>query len=139
MKNSWYLYLIIFIALHNITYAQYIINPTRPSAADNAFITSRGYTELEIGGLIQEDFYSVPALVKFSPLKKLELGVAFSGLINHSTIGADSETDVGDIGLQMKTPFYTTESFGAALLGRIDFPSETDPMYTTYLATSLIY
>jgi hypothetical protein len=119
-------------------FAQYSINPTRPSASDNAFITSYGYSELEIGALVQKDFYSVPALLKVSPFERVEVGVSFSGLVNHSTFGDDSKTDFGDFGLQLKSILYKSDCFGTAVLGKIEFPSPVDPKYTFYSTSSLL-
>lgn len=131
-------FLILLIAASSVLNAQYSINPTRPSASDNAFITSYGYSELEIGALIQKDFYSVPTLLKVSPHEQIEVGVSFSGLINHITFGDDSKTDFGDVGLQLKSTFYKSDCFGTAVLGKIEFPSSVDPKYTFYSTSSLL-
>lgn len=48
-------------------------NPTRPSASDNAFLTAKGYSEIEIGFASQKNFWSIPTLLKFSPSECVKL------------------------------------------------------------------
>src|SRR5210317_1524927 len=139
MNKGIIIILALLTLVSSILNAQYSINPTRPSASDNAFITSYGYSELEIGALVQKDFYSVPALLKISPIKQFEVGISFSGLVNHSTAGDDSKTDFGDVGLQLKSALYKSDCFGTAVLGKIEFPSSVDPKYTFYSTSSLLF
>ena len=56
-------------------------NATRPSASDNGYLTEYGYTELEIGWTAEENYWSVPALLKFTALPNFELGFLMSGIV----------------------------------------------------------
>lgn len=107
-------------------------NPTRPSAADNAYITQLGYSELEFGLLSQDNFWNVPALLKFAFHKNIELGFLMSGLLNHS----ESENELGDPGLQIKAKLMD-KSWGAfAVAGRVDRVKNLKPKYTFYAVGS---
>ena len=96
------LYFTAIILLPAILHAQddVSVNATRPSASDNAYLTARGYTEIEIGGLIMEDFWTIPTLLKFGIHHNIELGFVLSGQVNHTELYGQSETEVGDPGGQ---------------------------------------
>lgn len=109
------------------TFAQ-TANPTRPSAADNAYLTEYGYSELEIGYLGDKDTYTIPALLKFTILKRLEAGLFMTGIITNY----GNETKAGDPGLQLKYQILNNNDFAAALVGRIRFDNSSSPGYTIY-------
>lgn len=112
-------------------------NATRPSASDNGYLTARGYAELELGGAVMENFWSIPALLKFSPAERVELAFAMSGILNHFSFPGFSDTEVGDPGVQVKGQL-SKGSWGAlAVVGRADFVSERDPRFTGYGVVSL--
>ncbi|MCZ7602702.1 MAG: hypothetical protein QY331_16615 [Melioribacteraceae bacterium] len=128
----------VFLALMSTyLYSQEISsNPTRPSAADNAYITEYGYTEIELGWFAQEDYWSVPALLKITPIKKVELGFIMSGIVNHSEFFGNSETSVGDFGVQLKGQLLNVPEMAIALVGRADFLPESITRGTIYSAFS---
>ena len=121
---------LIFISINTI--AQ-IANPTRPSAADNAYLTEYGYSELEIGYLGDKDTYSIPALIKFTLLKKLEAGLFMTGIITNY----GNETKARDPGIQLKYQILNNNKFAAALVGRIRFDNSSSPGYTFYAVPTL--
>ncbi len=108
-------------------------NPTRPSSSDNAYLTEYGFTELEIGYSGDKDRYSIPALLKFSVLKKLEAGILMSGIINYN----GSKTQIGDPGIQLKYQFLNNQNIAAALAGKIGFSSSSSATYTFYVVPSI--
>jgi hypothetical protein len=121
---------LIFISINTI--AQ-IANPTRPSAADNACLTEYGYSELEIGYAGDKDTYSIPALLKFSVLKKLEAGVLMNGIVNYD----GNEIKVGDPGFQLKYQILKNNDIAAAIVGRMGFSNSSSPIYTIYAVPTL--
>lgn len=130
----------IFATILLITFqisAQVKVNPTRPSAADNAFLTAYSYSEIEFGLTAQENFYSSPALLKFTPITRIEFGVLTSGILNVATNG-ETKTETGDLGAQIKGQLINSENYGLAILGRAEFPKDIDPRYTFYTASSIV-
>lgn len=128
---------VLLILLSTRLYSQEISsNPTRPSAADNAYLTEYGYAEIELGWFAQEDYWSVPALLKITPIKKVELGFIMSGIVNHSEFFGKSETDIGDFGLQLKGQLLNAPEMAIALVGRADFLPESTTKGTIYSAFS---
>ncbi len=121
---------IMFLSLRS--FAQ-TANPTRPSAADNAYLTEYGYSELEIGYLGDDDIYSIPALLKFTLLKQLEAGIFMTGIITNY----GNETKAGDPGLQLKYQILNNNDFAAALVGRIRFDNSSSPGYTIYAVPTI--
>ncbi len=117
--------------------AQVKVNPTRPSAADNAFLTAYSYSEIEFGLTAQEKFYGSPALLKFTPIKHVEFGVLTSGILNVTKNG-ETKTETGDFGAQIKGQLVNSENYGLAILGRAEFPKDIDPRYTFYSASSIV-
>ncbi len=112
-------------------------NPTRPSAADNAYLTAKGYAEIEFGASFQNNFTTLPALLKLAVSEKLEFGFAMSGILDRVSFGGESDTDVGAPGLQAKAQIYNEGSDALAVAGRIDFPrGDADPTFTFYGAAS---
>jgi len=95
-------------------------NPTRPPAADNAFLTAPGYLEVETGLLLSDGFYSIPTLVKASLVHNFEFGFLMSGLINHTSKGVTS-TEIGDPGIQAKYQFMNEGNTAVAGVARLDF------------------
>ncbi len=133
MRNifiSGLLFSLIFISTN--TFSQ-TANPTRPSAADNAYLTEYGYSELEIGYAGDKDTYSIPALLKFSVLKKLEGGVLMNGIVNYD----GNEIKVGDPGFQLKYQILKNNDIAAAIVGRMGFSSSFSPIYTIYAVPTL--
>ncbi|MGD9900535.1 MAG: hypothetical protein AB7T22_15525 [Calditrichaceae bacterium] len=111
-------------------------NPTRPSAADNAYLTAYGYSEIEFGWAAAEDAWTLPMLLKFSIHPAAELGFLMSGVLNYTNYNNNSETETGTPGFQMKTRFMSTPSISTALVGRVEIPSDADNIYTAYAAIS---
>ncbi len=137
MSNGLFVFLsIVLLATPVAAQNDVTANPTRPSAADNAYLTAPGYIELEIGGAVMDKFWSIPTFSKFAVHKQVELGFIMSGLINHTRLNGNSDTEVGDAGFQAKAQL-TEQDWGAvAVVGRIDFPSGVDPKYTLYSVVS---
>ena len=67
------------------------MNPTRPSASDNAYLTARGYTEIEFGLAYDRDAWALPTLLKWTLHPRIELGFITPGLIQSD----DSEIAFG--------------------------------------------
>lgn len=111
-------------------------NPTRPSAADNAYLTAYGYSELEIGWAKSENAWTIPTLIKISPISRLELGFTFSGLLNHFDHNGSGETEFGDPGLQLKGQVSRKEWGALAVVGRVERLSDKNMKYTFYTAAS---
>ena len=133
MKNYLnHIILFCFFSL-SITFAQsHSVNPTRPSAADNAYLTDYSYSEVEFGAAIYEGGWSLPLMLKSTPIQNLEVGLFLNGLVN----GSDDETDIGNPGLQLKTQLYESEQFATAFLGKAEFIKEINPNFTFYFANS---
>jgi len=130
-----YFYLIVSLSLFPIavTFAQLPnANPTRPSAADNGFLTAPGYLEIETGLLLSDGFYSIPTVLKASIVQNFEFGFLMSGLINHTSMGATA-TDIGDPGLQAKYQFMRDSNTTAAVVARLDF-ADGGTRFTAYAA-----
>lgn len=108
-------------------------NPTRPSVSDNAYLTAPGYTELEAGGLVTNNLWTIPALLKFSVHRQLEVGFAMVGLLNHVDGG---DTEIGDPGLQVKAQLLERPWGALALVGRADWAGNSNPGYTAYSTLS---
>ena len=109
-------------------------NPTRPSSTDNAFLTAYGYTELEIGWLLEKSGWNVPTLLKFTVLPRVELGFNMVGLFNHED-GQDVE--LGDPGFQVKGQVARGDWGALAVVARLDLPKNVSPRYVLYGVTSL--
>jgi len=108
-------------------------NPTRPSAADNAYLTEYGYSELEMGYAGNENGYNFPTLLKFSVFRKFETGVILTGLITDN----GNKTKIGNPGFQFKYQPINNDVFVASLVGRMTFDNSASPIYTIYAAPSL--
>jgi hypothetical protein len=133
MKNFFKgLSIIIFIITQNTFSQTHSVNPTRPSAADNAYLTTYSYSELEMGTVLFDGGWSLPLMVKATPIQNLEFGLFLNGLVN----GTDSETKIGNPGLQLKSQLYDSENFATAFLGRIELIDELNPNLTFYFANS---
>ena len=113
--------------------AQVTANPTRPSAADNAYLTAQNYFELEAGWAGDDNSWSLPALLKYGLSKRVELGFAMNGLLNHA-----NDTEVGDPAAQLKYQAASGDWGGFALVGRTDFPSGGDAQFTGYAVLSAL-
>jgi len=109
-------------------------NATRPSVADNAYLTHLGYTELEFGFTYLQNFWSLPLLLKFSFHQNFELGFTMSGLIDHT----EEDTNFGISGLQLKTQFLDRDWGALAGVARIESIEKTKPVVTVYGVTSLL-
>jgi len=114
------------------TFAQ-TANPTRPSAADNAYLTEYGYSELEIGYSGSDNVYSIPTLLKFSVLKKLEVGLWMSGIIYYD----GNETKVGDPGFQLKYQITNNKDLAVSIVGKMGFSNSSSPAYTIYAVPTI--
>lgn len=129
--------ILLILIIASASFAQEVnANATRPSAADNGYITHYGYAELELGWFTQENFWSVPALLKFTALNKVELGLIMSGIINHTELVGKSETKVGDFGIQLKGQILNVPEMAIAIVGRADFLGESTTRGTIYGAFS---
>ena len=111
-------------------------NATRPSASDNGYLTEYGYTELELGWYAQENFWSVPALLKFTAFPKFEFGFLMNGVIDHIEVGSQSDTDVGDPGVQIKAQIFNDPGMAVAVVGRSEFLENENRRFTLYSAWS---
>ena len=114
------------------TRAQISVNPTRPSASDNAYLTARGYTEIEFGLAYDRDAWALPTLLKWTLHPRIELGFITPGLIQSD----DSDVAFGDPGLQIKTQWFSRNRGAFATVGRIELTGEK-PKATLYAVTSL--
>ncbi len=132
------LLVLIICIFPQITNAQVKVsaNPTRPSAADNAYLTAYGYSEIEFGWASTEDAWTLPMLLKFSIHPAAELGFLMSGVLNYTNFNNKSETEAGTPGFQMKTRVLSSPSVSTALVGRVEIPSDADNIYTAYAAIS---
>ncbi|MFQ5650605.1 MAG: hypothetical protein ACE5IY_11740 [bacterium] len=110
-------------------------SPTRPSASDNGYLTAPGYTELEVGFALAEDTWTLPALLKLSLQRRLEVGFIMQGILNHSDFG-DGDTELGDPGFQVKYQLADRPWGAVAVVGRVDFLSGSDPKTTVYSVVS---
>ena len=116
---------IIFISIKS--FAQ-TANPTRPSASDNAYLTEYGYSELEIGYSGDNNVDAVPTLLKFSVLKKLEVGLFTSGFVYYD----GNEIEFGDPGFQLKYQVINNNDLAASIVGKMGFSSSSSPSYSIY-------
>jgi hypothetical protein len=133
MKISSAIIIIFLIVVNSpVSFAQ-TANPTRPSAADNGYLTEYGYSELEIGYSGEQNTYTVPALLKFTFDKKLEAGFLMDGVVNYN----GSETKIGNSGIQLKYQFTKNDYVAAALVGKVEFSSSSSSVYTGYLVPSI--
>lgn len=133
---KWIL-IFVFLVYSTILIAQEVsANATRPSVSDNGYITEYSWTELEIGWFGQEKFWSIPALLKVSPLKKVELGFIMSGVVNHYEFPGNTKTEKGDFGMQLKGQLLNIPEMAIALVGRADFYPNSVTKGTIYGAMS---
>ena len=109
-------------------------NATRPSAADNGYITARGYAEIETGWLSSQSLWSCPALLKVSVGSNLELGISATGLLEKPK---GSPAKFGIPGAQLKWQAWEGESGAFASVVHVDWPSQGDPALTFYPVMSL--
>jgi len=129
--------LFLILVIVSASYAQEVsANATRPSASDNGYITEYGWSELELGWYTQENAWSIPALLKFTAVKKIELGLLMSGIVNHSSYSSENKTEVGDFGVQLKGQLLNVPEMAIAVVGRADFLSESLTKCTIYSAFS---
>jgi len=133
MKNILLLVLFYSIILLTTNSLSQTANPTRPSAADNAYLTEYGYSELEMGYAGNENGYNFPTLLKFSVFRKFEAGVLLTGLITDN----GNKTRIGNPGFQLKYQPIKSDILGASIVGRITFDNSAAPIYTIYAAPSL--
>lgn len=110
------------------------VNPTSPSVADNAYLTSPGYFEIEIGALLQENFYSLPTLIKFAINDRVELGVPISGVAEYNQ--AQKKWDFGNPGFQVKSQWLQNKWFTFSSVGRVDWLENNDFLYNLYGVSS---
>jgi hypothetical protein len=110
-------------------------NPTRPSAADNAFLTAPGYLEVETGLLLSDGYYTIPTLLKASIVTNMEFGFLMSGIVNHFSNPVTS-TDVGDPGLQAKYQVMRDSGTAVAAVARLDF-TDGGTRFTAYATPTL--
>lgn len=136
MKKIIVIYLLIFAG--SIVAQEVASNPTRPSASDNGFLTAPGYLELEIGWAGEENFWSVPALMKITPFSNFELGFLMSGIVNHYKFEGVSETETGDFGMQLKSQVYSNPGTAISVLGRAEFLDNDIQRFTVYTAWSFV-
>lgn len=120
--------LIVFLIFYTINVIAQTANPTRPSAADNAYLAEYGFTEIEIGYSGDDKTFSIPTLLKFTPFQKLEAGVLLSGLLNYD----GNETKVGDPGIQLKYQILNKEKLALSFVGKVAFSSSSPATYTIY-------
>ena len=126
--------LVILFILPTDGKAQQIIkaNPTRPSVADNAYLSAYGHTELEFGWHYAKDSWNVPTLLKFTFHRKFELGISMSGLVNYM----GSDVKLGNPGIQLKSQLIKTQRTALAVAGRVEFDSDDKPRYILYSVIS---
>jgi len=118
-----------------LSYSQEIsANATRPSAADNGYITARGYAEIETGWLSSRSLWSSPTLLKVSMGSNLELGISATGLIE-KPIGSPAK--FGIPGAQLKWQVWEGESGALASVIHVDWPAKEDPALTFFPVISL--
>lgn len=130
-----YFQLIVGLSLISVaaTFAQLPnANPTRPSVADNAFLTAPGYLEIETGLLLSDGFYTIPTILKASLVNNMEFGFLMSGLVNHISKPVTS-TDIGDPGVQAKYQFMRDSNTSVAVVARLDF-ADGGTRFTAYAA-----
>lgn len=124
---------LVFVIVSSVLYAQVAVNPTRPSAADNAFTTAKGYSEVEFGFSSVKSNWSLPLLLKLGVLSNLELGYSMNGLLNSS-----NDTEIGNPGLQIKYRFLEDSNLSIAIAAKTEFVKNLDPTYTFYTAPSYV-
>lgn len=129
--------ILLILIIASTSFAQEVsANATRPSTADNGYVTQYGYAELELGWFTQENYWSIPALLKFTPLEKVEFGLIMSGIVNHSEFFGNSDTDIGDPGVQLKGQLINLPEIAMAVVGRADFLQNSLTKGTIYSALS---
>lgn len=111
-------------------------NATRPSAADNAYLVHRGYSEIEMGMSFEDNFSTLPFLLKIGLLPTAELGLSMSGLFNHTRINGEGNTELGDPGVQLKVQFLERDRGALAVVARSDFITNGIQKYALYCAAS---
>jgi hypothetical protein len=126
-------FILIFFAFSITTFAQVSVNPTRPSASDNAFTTAEGYSEIEFGFSSIKNNWTLPLLLKIGMLQNLEFGFSMNGLLNSVT-----KTETGNPGLQLKYRFYNKGRLSIAFAGKTEFVKSSDPAYTFYAVPSIV-
>lgn len=126
-------FILMFFAFSIINTAQVAVNPTRPSASDNAFTTAQGYSEIEFGFSSTKNNWTLPLLLKFGMLQNFELGFSMNGLVN-----SINNTEIGNPGLQLKYRFLDKGRLSIALVGKTEFIKNLDPAYTFYAVPSIV-
>lgn len=93
------------------------VNPSRPLYSDNPDLSKPGYLELEIGVTKMEDHFSIPAMLKLSPLQNFEVGLFVTGISE----GHDSDPEFGKFGTRLKYQMFDINYFSLAMAGRFTF------------------
>ncbi len=111
-------------------------SPTRPSASDNAYLTAPGWLELEAGLALTDNGWTLPTLLKFATLERLEFGFLMNGLLDRFDAPRGTETEVGDPGGQAKYQFLNDTWGAVAGVARVDFLGGGDTRLTAYSVLS---
>ncbi len=126
---TWFILTIIFASVSS--FAQ-TVDPTRSSFGDNAYLTEYGYSDLELGYSFDNDIHTFPIFLKFGVLKKLEVGLLISGIVNYD----GNETEVGDPGFTLKYQLLDESIFALAFVSGMTFSKSSSPDYTIFASPS---
>ncbi len=110
------------------------VNPTRPSVADNGYLTTTGFVEIEFGWSRVPSAWSFPTLLKAGVDSSLEIGLTSTGILSKP---AGSSATSGTPGAQLKWQALS-DSWGAlSLVAHFDWPSNGPPLSTFYPVVSI--
>lgn len=126
-----FLFLIWFLS--SIYFAQVSVNPTRPSAADNAFTTAKGFSEIEFGFSSTNNNWTLPLLLKLGISNDFEFGFSMNGLVN-----SKNSTELGNPGIQLKYRILEKTKLSIAVVAKTEFVKNSDPKFTFYAAPSFV-
>ncbi len=131
------LLLFVFIVNTSFLLAQnYEALPTRTIFSDDAFPVEKNYVEAEIGAAIEKNHWSLPFLIKYAPIKNLELGFSLTGVLNHDG-NPINKTELGEPGVQFKWLNMRADKVFGTLVGGVSFPKNTKNSYLLYYVLSL--
>lgn len=139
MKTILFLLALFLLLVTSNTSAQEVsANATRPSATDNAFLTTYRFAEIEFGIASDNKFLTSPLLLKFSFAKKMEVGFLMNGVFNTQLDGGKSITQVGDPGLQLKYQFLNSSDVVIAGVVKGALNKSNQMPWTVYITPSIL-
>lgn len=131
--------LIVLFFLTNAAFAQDLkLLPARTILSDDAFPVDLYYLEGEIGGSLIGNNIHVPVLLKYCPIKLVELGIFLDGIHDFHEVDNPSSA-LGNYGAQIKWQNYSDGNIHGALIAAVGFYPNAKADLVTYYSLSAEY